>query len=230
MIKSKKYIEQHIALAIMLAAAATASYAQPETPQAACERLRLQCQKDWAETNSSGVPVTSPEKTKLCWDIYNRCMGAASANQSTTPAEKPDHKTKPTSSAIKHFEVRSGNEYPVIDDCVVNGTDVKCTGRYEHLPSGYGSYVSTTIGKISGSVITGTTTAITEMPAVGNGCSSHVENSWPVTMTLSANNEATLEVGTVKFRQDVRGTGACPRVDTGTSPGSTQKATWKNIE
>ena len=225
---SKKYF----VIMAALAAASTASYAETETLQASCEKQRLQCQKDWAETNSNGVPVTSPEKTKLCWDIYKRCMGASDANQSITPAEKPDDKTKTTSiSAIKHFEVRSGNnEYHVIDDCVVNGTDVKCRGRFEHPPSGYGSYVSTTTGKISGSVITGTTTSISEIPSDGNSCSSHVENSWPVTMTLSANNEATLEIGTVKFRQDVGGRGDYPRVNTGTSPGSTQKATWKKIE
>ncbi len=66
-----------IAFALVLAAAATAAHAQQQDAvrKASCEQQRLTCQKSWAQTNSSGVPVTPPDKTKLCWDGFYACTG-----------------------------------------------------------------------------------------------------------------------------------------------------------
>lgn len=226
MIKFKKYF----ALAFVLTTATTASYAEPETPQAACERLRLQCQKDWAETNSNGVPVTSPEKTKLCWDIYNRCMGAANANQSTTPSAKPDAETKTTTiSAMRHFELRGTNESPFIDDCYVNGTEVNCKGHYEKLPAGFISLESTTTGQISNSVIKGNASSRSEVD-LGAGCHEHMEDSWDVTITLGPNNAATYQTGPVHFSYINSGGAGCSRSDSGTNAGRSTTMKWRVIE
>ena len=59
-------------IALALTALGTAAHAQQQTDkakqerQAACEQQRLACQASWAQTNSAGVPVTPPDKTKLC--------------------------------------------------------------------------------------------------------------------------------------------------------------------
>jgi hypothetical protein len=62
---------------------ATPAPAQPQ-PQmtqaqrkAACEQKRQTCMKDWAQRNAQGVPVTPPDKTKLCWDNYYACEKGA---------------------------------------------------------------------------------------------------------------------------------------------------------
>ena len=38
-----------------------------------CEANRLACMKASAQTNAQGVPVTSPDDTKKCWDGFNAC-------------------------------------------------------------------------------------------------------------------------------------------------------------
>lgn len=48
--------------------------AQTAARKASCEQQRLTCQKGWAQINSFGVPVTPPDKTKLCWDGFYACV------------------------------------------------------------------------------------------------------------------------------------------------------------
>src|SRR5450830_1789388 len=96
-----------IAFALVLTVVATVAYAQQ---QASCEQNRLKCQKDWAQSNSFGVPVTPPDKTKMCWDGFYACTGAGSATQGPAPSAKPDAAPKAVSlPPMKRFEMRSDN-------------------------------------------------------------------------------------------------------------------------
>lgn len=208
--------------------ATTVSYAEDTAAalQASCEKQRLQCQKDWAVPNSSGVPVTSPEKTKMCWDMFYRCANAGSANQ-ITPESKPDTEAKSDAlPQIKHFETRSLSNPVFIEDCLVTGADVKCTGRFETLPAGIIRFETTTTGKLSGRVMTGHETSRSDLSSDAAGCSFHQEDNWPVTVTLGPNNEATIQVGSVQSRI----TSSCAGTQSNTYPGSTTKATWKIIK
>lgn len=78
-----------IAFAFVLTAPATVAHAQEANTdkakqadkvkqtaarKASCEQQRLTCQKDWAQINSVGVPVTPPDKTKLCWNGFYACV------------------------------------------------------------------------------------------------------------------------------------------------------------
>ncbi len=72
-----------IAFAFVLTAPATVAHAQEANTakakqtaarKASCEQQRLTCQKDWAQINSFGMPVTPPDKTKLCWDGFYACV------------------------------------------------------------------------------------------------------------------------------------------------------------
>ena len=38
-----------------------------------CEANRLACMKAGARANAQGIPVTSPDYTKKCWDGFNAC-------------------------------------------------------------------------------------------------------------------------------------------------------------
>lgn len=62
---------------------------QDAARKATCEQQRLACQKEGAQINSFGVPVTSPEKTKLCWDGYYACLKAGPANPPPDKVKAP---------------------------------------------------------------------------------------------------------------------------------------------
>ena len=155
-------------------------------------------------------------------------MGAGSADQST-PTAKPDVDAKSTISAMKHFQTRSISSPVFIEDCFVTGDNVKCTGRFETLPAGIIRFETTTTGKLSGRVMTGHETSRSDLSSVA-GCSFHQDDNWPVTVTLGANNEATVQVGSVQSRITGSGSGNCGGTISKTYPGSTTKATWKVIE
>jgi hypothetical protein len=197
--------------------------APPPPPAVACEQQRLTCQKTWAQNNSSGVPATPPDKTKLCWDGYNACVAAGNAKQDAAPkaASLPP---------MKRFEMRSGGEFSYIEDCRIDGNEVRCTGRMERLPPNTINFEATMTGRISGSVITGASSSRSDQRGDGNSCSAHTESSWPVTVTLRPNNEATVQSGLIQFRMTRSGPGACTGGQTGTNAGSQHTVNWRVIE
>jgi hypothetical protein len=202
--------------------------AQPPAPPpaAACEQQRLTCQKTWAQNNSSGVPVTPPDKTKLCWDGYNACVAAGNA--------KPDAVPKTAAlPAMKRFEMRSSGEFVYVDDCRVDGTEVRCTGRLEKNPPPQTFFEGTMTGRISGSVITGVLSSRGDGAVIGPGpttCRDLMEARVSVIVTLRPNNEATIQYGSGQSRNTSSGPASCARITTSTYPGSQQTVRWRLIE
>jgi hypothetical protein len=231
---SRNYIL--VACAVSLSGPLTLAFAQAQQ-QASCEELRLKCQKDWSQTNIFGMAVTPPDKTKLCWDGYYACMGSAGGSQGPPPTAKQDPapSTKPDATPktaeqppMKRFEMRSGGEFSYVNDCHVDGTEVRCNGRFERQPPSLISFETTIIARILGSVITGTVSSrgvLTETGPSGSKCFPHEEQSWPVTMTLRTNNEATIQNGSIQFR--ITG---CSQTQTGTHAESQATMIWRKIE
>jgi hypothetical protein len=193
-------------------------------PTAACEQQRLTCQKTWAQTNSSGVPVTPPDKTKLCWDGYNACVVAGNAKQDAAPkaASLPP---------MKRFEMRSSGDVSLTYECRIDGTDVRCSGRREKLPPTV-TVEMTTTGRISDSVIMGAISwrTHTRADASTSACDIQGESSGPVTVTLRPNGEATIKYGSAQHRSTISGPPGCPRSETQTSPASQSTMSWRVIE
>jgi hypothetical protein len=218
-----------IACALVLSAA-TVAYAQQQDAarNAVCEQNRLKCQKDWAQSNSFGVPVTPPDKTKMCWDGFYACTGAGSATQGPAPSAKPDAAPKAVSlPPMKRFEMRSDN---YIEECRIDGTEVRCTSRMEGLSPPLTHYESTMTGRISGSVITGVTSGHSTSKILGPCSLQQAEWSLSLTVTLRANGEATVQSGPGQTRNTISGSGGCAQTNTGTFPGTQGTISWRVIE
>jgi hypothetical protein len=195
--------------------------AQPPAPPptAACEQQRLTCQKTWAQNNSSGVPVTPPDKTKLCWDGYNACVAAGNA--------KPDEgRTTASLPAMKRFEMRSDN---YVEECRVDGTEVSCKVRMERLSPPLTHFERTMTGQLSGAVIVGALSWRVDY-RYPSGCSSHEDVGGPVTLTLRPNGEASAQPGLLQMRTTIGGPAACGQSTTQTLPGTQATMSWRAIE
>jgi hypothetical protein len=228
---------KRIAIACALVLAATAAQAQQ---QASCEQNRLKCQTDWAQKNIDGVPVTPPDKTKLCWDGFYACTGAARASQGPAPTAKPDAaRTTAALPPMKRIamQTRSGGDYSmIIDECRINENEVRCMGRRQqtigqppyHQPT---SDEYTLTGQISGAVITGVLSWRHVRRYVWNGCGATGEFSAPATVTLRPNGEATLQHGSRPAHWTRTGPAICAEVvPTTVIPESQQEMSWRAID
>ena len=210
-----------IACAVVLAAA-TGAYAQQQDAarKASCEQQRLTCQKDWAQTNSFGVPVTPPDKTKLCWDGYNACVATGSAKQDAVPktAALPP---------MKRFAMRNSGDATIIWECRIDGNEVRCSGRYEKPFPGQTSEFAIT-GQISVSNITGILSGRTEATA-SSPCRALLEDSASISVTLRPNGEGTIQNGA--WQQRIGSIGAkCGGSRTITVPPSQATVSWRVLE
>jgi hypothetical protein len=209
-------------------------------PTAACEQQRLTCQKTWAQNNSLGVPVTPPDKTKLCWDGFYACTSAGGAKQETAPTAKPDAAPKTAAlPPMKRFamQTRSGGIWTmIIEECRINENEVRCMGRRQqtfgqppyHQPS---SDEYTLTGQISGAVITGVLSWRHVSRYVWNGCGQTGEFSAPATVTLRPNGEAILHHGSRPVHWTRTGPAICAEVEPTTIvPESQQAMSWRVLE
>lgn len=104
-----------IALTAMLVFSPAAVYAEQQVTasEASCEQQRLTCQKDGAQNNSFGVPVTPPDTTKQCWNNYYTCTGAGSASQEDDMNHIAAYKALCEQQRLRYGGKGASRDYPI---------------------------------------------------------------------------------------------------------------------
>ena len=234
-----------------MSAAATAAEDEMAA-NARCEKQRLACEITSMHA-SSARSADAEGKAELCWDKFYDCTGESKGAQhaelnpehaknlqtadNEEEAEKPAQpiaapkKQFTSPKAMKHFVLRSNGEHTYKEDCFIIGNEVTCKGNFVNQPSAMKSYDSTFIGKISGSVISGTATSLTNIAFNKNGaeCTAHEENNWNMKITLGEDNKATIETGPAKARSISSGIAACQGTSEHTYPANTSTLNWHAV-
>jgi hypothetical protein len=130
---------------------------------------------------------------------------------------------------MTHFQIEVQDRGIVIDDCRVDGTDVRCATRMERPPSWMRSYSGSTIGRLVGATLTGTLTAhIVTNSTADTACIWTEDYKGPITYVFSPDGTGKMRSG--PHQRQSRGSGSCPGGNSGSTGSGEGTFQWRVLE